>query len=146
MRSPPVGSHRPLQHVLRVVHAVPGAVQVPEVTQNPPSHRCEQHALAEVQVAPSGAQTAGWPFVQPDPASSSAPSVVDASLVDDRAPRSIASSPHALAQSADASANRQIAAVVRMSVERERRAASDVEAHGRKPQDHVWANRVTLRS
>jgi hypothetical protein len=57
----PIGSHRPLQQVLRAVHELPGAVQVPEARQYPDSQRFEQHAAALAHVAPLGAQVAAPP-------------------------------------------------------------------------------------
>jgi hypothetical protein len=53
------GSHRPLQHVLRALQELAGAVQVPDGRHVADSHRLEQHAAAPVHAAPLAAQGVG---------------------------------------------------------------------------------------
>jgi hypothetical protein len=73
-----MGSHRPLQQVLRVVQELPGAVQAPEAKQYPDSQRLEQQAAAVVHAAPLEAQVAAPSGEQPSVGRASAPASVEA--------------------------------------------------------------------
>lgn len=132
----PLDSHRPLQQVLRVAQSLPGGVQAPEDKQYPDSQRLEQQAAGAVHCAPLDRHA--WVHAE---AVSETIASAPASPGD---PRSTASSPHPEMHARSSAVERSVWRT-RISVERQGRPSSQVEAHGGQSEDEAFVQRVPLR-